>query len=242
MTVDRLLALAVYAAHRLRLAAPAAGLAALVDGPSLVPAALVGGCVRAPRSRARHDRTRAGRARGQLDRQHSRRAGCPFGRCRRGGRELLRSGAARGRAQGHALTDTDGRLLVAAVSPANLHDSRGGAALLRASRRLWPFQAHCFADRAYQGERIGSATAIAMRSSCRRRTRTALPFSRGAGWSNEPSAGSPAAAGWPATARQRPPQRWPSSSSPQPWSLSDASQQRYQTGSKSPSDRGLQRG
>lgn len=60
----------------------------------------------------------------------------------------------------HALTDTDGRLLVAAVSPANLHDSHGGVALLRASRGLWPFLAHCFADRAYQGQRVGSATAI----------------------------------------------------------------------------------
>lgn len=39
----------------------------------------------------------------------------------------------------HALTDTDGRLLIAAVSPADLHDSHGGVALLRASRRPWPF-------------------------------------------------------------------------------------------------------
>ena len=60
----------------------------------------------------------------------------------------------------HALTDTDGRLPVAAVSPANLHDSHGGVALLRASRSLWPFLAHCFADRAYRGDRVGSATAI----------------------------------------------------------------------------------
>src|SRR4051812_39424286 len=60
----------------------------------------------------------------------------------------------------HALTDTDGRLLVAAVSPANLHDSHGGVALLRASRRLWPFLAHCFGDRAYRGERVHTATSI----------------------------------------------------------------------------------
>lgn len=60
----------------------------------------------------------------------------------------------------HALTDTDGRLLLAAVSPANLHDSHGGVALLRASRGLWPFLAHCLADRAYRGDRVGSATAI----------------------------------------------------------------------------------
>jgi transposase len=67
----------------------------------------------------------------------------------------------------HALTDTDGRLLVAGVSTADLHDSHGGIALLRASRGLFlflahcfPFLAHCFADRAYRGERVGTATAI----------------------------------------------------------------------------------
>ncbi|GJD65776.1 IS5 family transposase [Methylobacterium frigidaeris] len=60
----------------------------------------------------------------------------------------------------HALTDTDGRLLMAAVSPADLHDSHGGVALLRASRQLWPFLAHCFADRAYRGERVGTSTTI----------------------------------------------------------------------------------
>lgn len=60
----------------------------------------------------------------------------------------------------HALTDTDGRLLVAGISTADLHDSHGGIALLRASRGLFPFLAHCFADRAYRGERVGTATAI----------------------------------------------------------------------------------
>ena len=62
----------------------------------------------------------------------------------------------------HALTDTDGRLLVAAVSPANLHDSHGGTALLRASRRPWPFLARCWADRAYTGKRVATATPVAV--------------------------------------------------------------------------------
>ena len=53
-----------------------------------------------------------------------------------------------------------GCLLLAAVSTTDRHDSHGGVALLRASRRLWPFLAHCFADQAYQGERVGNATAI----------------------------------------------------------------------------------
>lgn len=50
----------------------------------------------------------------------------------------------------HALKDTDGRPLLVGVSPANLHDSHGAIALLRASRGLFPFLAHCFADRAYR--------------------------------------------------------------------------------------------
>ena len=62
----------------------------------------------------------------------------------------------------HLLTDTDGRLLLAAISRADLHDSHGGAALLRASRRPWPFLARCFADRAYAGERVGAATRVAV--------------------------------------------------------------------------------
>ena len=55
------------------------------------------------------------------------------------------------------------RLLMAAVSPADLHDSHGGVALLQASRQLWPFLGHCFADRAYRGERVGTATAITVK-------------------------------------------------------------------------------
>ena len=60
----------------------------------------------------------------------------------------------------HALVDTDGRLLLAAVSPADLHDSHGGVALLRASRRPWPFLALCYADRAYAGPRVAKATPV----------------------------------------------------------------------------------
>lgn len=59
----------------------------------------------------------------------------------------------------HALTDTEGRLLIAAISPADQHDSHVGVALLQASRRLWRFLTHCFADRAHQGEHLGTATA-----------------------------------------------------------------------------------
>jgi transposase len=62
----------------------------------------------------------------------------------------------------HVMTDTDGRMLLAAVSPANLHDSHGGVVLLRASRRPWPFLARAFADQAYAGERVGKATCVAV--------------------------------------------------------------------------------
>lgn len=62
----------------------------------------------------------------------------------------------------HALVDTDGRLLIAAVSPASLHDSHGGAAVLAASRRPWPFLSQCFADRAYAGSRVANASPIAV--------------------------------------------------------------------------------
>ncbi len=60
----------------------------------------------------------------------------------------------------HVLTDTDGRLLLATVSPADLHDSHAGVALLKASRRPWPFLAMCFADRAYAGQRVAGATPV----------------------------------------------------------------------------------
>lgn len=62
----------------------------------------------------------------------------------------------------HALVDTEGRLLLAAVSPASLHDSRGGATLLAMSRRPWPFLARCFADRAYAGSHVAQASSIAV--------------------------------------------------------------------------------
>ena len=60
----------------------------------------------------------------------------------------------------HALVDTNGRLLLATVSPADLHDSHGGIALLQTSRRPWPFIALCYADRAYAGPRVAGATPV----------------------------------------------------------------------------------
>jgi transposase len=62
----------------------------------------------------------------------------------------------------HAPVDTDGRLLLAAVSPASLHDSHGGVALLQASHAIWPFLLRCFADRAHAGPRVAGATPVAV--------------------------------------------------------------------------------
>ena len=54
----------------------------------------------------------------------------------------------------------EGRLLEAGVFIADLHDNHGGIVLSRVSRGVFPLLAHCFADRAYRGERIGTAKTI----------------------------------------------------------------------------------
>lgn len=60
----------------------------------------------------------------------------------------------------HALVDTDGRLIKLIVHPADVQDRDGGAALLKASRRSFPFVELVFADAAYSGERVANATCI----------------------------------------------------------------------------------
>jgi putative transposase len=60
----------------------------------------------------------------------------------------------------HILVDSDGRLLAACVSAADVHDSRAAPHLLRASRRSWPFVEAVWADSAYRGERVSAATPI----------------------------------------------------------------------------------
>ena len=150
----------------------------------------------------------------------------------------------------HALTDTDGRLLLAVISPAGLHDSHGGVALLRASRQPWPFLARCLADRACAGERVAAAASVALTIVAApegqkgfavhpRRPPTGNAGRSQAnrselcsdGSSNAPSAGSAAAAGRRATTKRHHPPRSPSSSSPPPWSSSGVSPGRSETGS-----------
>ncbi len=60
----------------------------------------------------------------------------------------------------HILVDAAGRLLVACVSPADMHDSRAAVPLLLASRWPWPFIERVFADASYRGKRLGGATPI----------------------------------------------------------------------------------
>src|SRR5436190_364448 len=60
----------------------------------------------------------------------------------------------------HALVDTDGRPLVIMVHNAGIQDRDGALPVLRASRRSFPFIAIVFADSAYAGEKVATATRI----------------------------------------------------------------------------------
>jgi len=58
----------------------------------------------------------------------------------------------------HALVDTDGRALMVEPHPADIQDRDGGAALLRASRPIFPFVERVFADGGYDSARVADAT------------------------------------------------------------------------------------
>jgi len=62
----------------------------------------------------------------------------------------------------HALVDTDGRGLVLEPHPASIQDRDGGGRLLRASRCIFPFIHRVFADSGYAGEKVATATVIAV--------------------------------------------------------------------------------
>ena len=71
----------------------------------------------------------------------------------------------------HALVDTDGRGLLLEPHPASIQDRDGGAPLIRASRRIFPFIQRVFADSGYAGEKVAKATLVAVeivRSASRR--------------------------------------------------------------------------
>ena len=62
----------------------------------------------------------------------------------------------------HALVDTDGRALLLVPHAASLQDRDGAGPVLRASRRPFPFIKRVFADAGYAGERVATATRIAI--------------------------------------------------------------------------------
>jgi hypothetical protein len=62
----------------------------------------------------------------------------------------------------HALVDTDGRGLVLEPHPASIQDRDGGGPLLRVSRCIFPFIQRVFADSGYAGEKVSTATLIAV--------------------------------------------------------------------------------
>jgi putative transposase len=59
----------------------------------------------------------------------------------------------------HALVDADGRFLIIGFSTARLHDSVGGAALLKAAKTQCPFLELTWADSAYRGPVVQTAAA-----------------------------------------------------------------------------------
>ena len=57
---------------------------------------------------------------------------------------------------------TDGRGLVLEPQPASIQDRDGGGPLLRVSRYIFPFIQRVFADSGYAGEKVTTATLIAV--------------------------------------------------------------------------------
>jgi len=60
----------------------------------------------------------------------------------------------------HALVDTDGRAVMLQIHTADIQDRDGAVPLLTASRRPFPFIECVFADSAYSGETVATATSI----------------------------------------------------------------------------------
>jgi transposase len=62
----------------------------------------------------------------------------------------------------HVMVDTDGRPLVLQCHAASMQDRDGAVPLLRESRASFPFVLRSYADSAYVGERVATATSIAI--------------------------------------------------------------------------------
>lgn len=60
----------------------------------------------------------------------------------------------------HIAVDTDGRLLMVNLTPADIADSAGAQAILEAIRKRWPWIKHLFADGAYDRTQLMSKAAF----------------------------------------------------------------------------------
>ena len=99
----------------------------------------------------------------------------------------------------HALVDTDGRGLVLEPHPASIQDRDGGGPLLHVSRRIFPFIERVFADSGYTGEKVATATLIAVEIV--RKNPDQVGFTLGVGSLSGSSRGSGAIDGWQKTSR-----------------------------------------
>ena len=114
----------------------------------------------------------------------------------------------------HALVDTDGRGLVLEAHPASIQDRDGGGPLLCASRGSFPFIEKLFADSGYAGEKVATATVIAVEIVRKNPIRSASPSNRAAGSWSASSPGSTATGDWQRTSRPPSPRPAPSSTTP----------------------------
>ena len=101
----------------------------------------------------------------------------------------------------HALVDTDGRGLLLEPHPASIQDRDGGAPLIRASRRIFPFIQRVFADSGYAGEKVAKATLVAVEIVARTHQVGFAPLTHDAGSSSGSSHGSGVIDGWQKTSR-----------------------------------------
>ena len=123
----------------------------------------------------------------------------------------------------HALVDTDGRLLIAQVGPANVQDRDAAGSLVTASRPRFPFVDLVFADAGYKGPAPPKPAPCRSVSCVARVAKPASPSSRDAGSWNAASPGSAGTAASGRTPRPPPPPQKPSSTPPQHSCSSDAS-------------------
>jgi transposase len=59
----------------------------------------------------------------------------------------------------HIVTDTDGRLLMVNLTPADVQDAAGAEQIIKAIRKRWPWLKHLFADGAYERGKLMSQAA-----------------------------------------------------------------------------------